>query len=860
MAFSPNAQTVYADGPAGSPLQPAKSEIRKLLKQYENVIDAFTASGGKIYSSKAAMDADLSLGSNNMAWVMGDPVAANNGVYRKTGAAGTGSWIRLGDLPYSFIIASDAGAGTANAIQATTSIPVSGSALIWLSVFEANTAAPVTVSFNGGSVLTIKTNAGNDVTVGGLTAGMIVMGIISGSTFRLISDQASASLLAGAEAAAATATAAAASLSSRVDYSVDILDYTTSAAQRTALINGSIGLKSFWDDAAADAVSRGIKMITLPAGNFELDSGAVLDNPGVHVRGESRGTRLYKNGPGRMFQTTRTAPNVTTDGAALTANAAAGATTITLSTSDAAGFAPGSLAVIRSALLTSGQVSRDAEFVRIRSVNTGTGVITLYGPLYFPYATANTAKLFPITLTEGVGYENLIADWADGTPTSPQRPPYNIDEAFVATFCNQPLFRNVETRKTISTSIMLHACLNAYVENYAQFDGFCDGFDMVDAYSYGVAEVGLNKGLIVNGGHSERSRHFYTTGGSDISNIQIFLGGHPMFSKISHVSAYDMKAAGGDTHDAGIEVEFIDCHVVGARGAGFQLRSYGARLTGCSVRGILPRDGTTDQGHGVYLVGTLADGLYARDCRINNFKAYDCYGAGVYDQSRGARGRNIEITKTNLPGIVASGTGSGDFDYDDITMEDVAKSPGGLGTYAVTIGTALQKNPVIRNLKVKDPNNNVTALVRRNDFAVNLVEMSDVRGVSGSNLPIREASSVTNTDGMIIRGGFGPQSVGPIPQVTIVSDSIDVSKLFAGGASLLPESSTTDQLVTATNGERDDKLVLWGSASNTITIVHGSGANNFFLQGAANVNLGANQCMTFTLRGGVWIEDSERNF
>ncbi|WP_164850776.1 hypothetical protein [Sinorhizobium meliloti] len=101
-------------------------------------------------------------------------------------------------------------AGTANAIQATTSLPVSGSALIWMNVFEANTASPVTVSFNGGTALTIKTNSGNDVAVGGLTTGMIVLGIVSGSTFRLVSDQASSAIIAQAEAAQAAAAASAA--------------------------------------------------------------------------------------------------------------------------------------------------------------------------------------------------------------------------------------------------------------------------------------------------------------------------------------------------------------------------------------------------------------------------------------------------------------------------------------------------------------------------------------------------------------------------------------------------------------------------------------------------------------------------
>lgn len=210
MAFSPNAETVYADGPFGSPLQPAKSEIRALLAQYEAIMNAFTANGGLIYSTLAFLEANLNYPRNTMAWVVADAVVANNGIYRKLLDSGTGSWTRMADLPFSFIIASDVGAGTPNAIQATTSIPVSSSALVWMNIFEANTASPVTVSFNGGSALTIKTNSGNDVSAGGLTAGMIVMGIVSGSTFRLVSDQASAGIVAAAEAAADRAEAAAA--------------------------------------------------------------------------------------------------------------------------------------------------------------------------------------------------------------------------------------------------------------------------------------------------------------------------------------------------------------------------------------------------------------------------------------------------------------------------------------------------------------------------------------------------------------------------------------------------------------------------------------------------------------------------
>ncbi|NNU66521.1 hypothetical protein G9X67_14680 [Rhizobium sp. WYCCWR 11152] len=204
------ANNIWADGPSEDPYEPDKRQIREWGTWVEGSITAFLASGGKVYATRAALYADLSQTANTMAWVISDPTAAYNGIYRKNGAANSGSWTRLGDLPYSFIVATDVGAGTPNAIQATTSIPVSQSALIILNVFESNAGTPVTVSFNGGSPLTVKTNSGNDVLAGGLIAGMQLLGVISGSTFRLVSDQVSSAIIAAAEDAADRAEAAAA--------------------------------------------------------------------------------------------------------------------------------------------------------------------------------------------------------------------------------------------------------------------------------------------------------------------------------------------------------------------------------------------------------------------------------------------------------------------------------------------------------------------------------------------------------------------------------------------------------------------------------------------------------------------------
>ncbi|WP_320196212.1 hypothetical protein RMR10_004715 [Agrobacterium rosae] len=183
------ANKIWADGPSSAPFQPFKPDIRAWGTWIESIIGAFFSTGGKIYQTRALLNADLTLAANSVAWVMEDPTVANNGIYRKVGGTGTGSWVRAGDLPFSFIVATNTGAGTPNAIQATTSMPVSSSALVILPIAATNTASPVTVSLNGSAPLAIKAFDGANIIPSGLTVGMVVMGYVSGTSFRLLSDQ-----------------------------------------------------------------------------------------------------------------------------------------------------------------------------------------------------------------------------------------------------------------------------------------------------------------------------------------------------------------------------------------------------------------------------------------------------------------------------------------------------------------------------------------------------------------------------------------------------------------------------------------------------------------------------------------------
>lgn len=133
-----------------------------------------------------------------------------------------GSQFRVSnDFDRSFLAATNTGAGSANAIQATTPYPLpneDGATLVTLPIVADNTSSPVTVSFNGASALTIKSSNGSDIEAGGFIAGMTVTGYKSGSAFRLISDQIAAAIIAQAQEYALQAQAAAGSVTAAVNY------------------------------------------------------------------------------------------------------------------------------------------------------------------------------------------------------------------------------------------------------------------------------------------------------------------------------------------------------------------------------------------------------------------------------------------------------------------------------------------------------------------------------------------------------------------------------------------------------------------------------------------------------------------
>lgn len=182
--------------------KPSRQGVVKAFAEMQVQMEG-AQSGALIRDTKANLVLLLAAPVSAMAWVTNDPVLANNGIYQNTGTAVAAVWTRRGPIPQFLITGINSGAGTADAIQVTTDLPLpdeDGRALIVFNVLAANMITPPTISINGGAALPIVSNNGVNVVPSGLTVGSYPAGFVASGKFRLLSDQASAALFAQMEA------------------------------------------------------------------------------------------------------------------------------------------------------------------------------------------------------------------------------------------------------------------------------------------------------------------------------------------------------------------------------------------------------------------------------------------------------------------------------------------------------------------------------------------------------------------------------------------------------------------------------------------------------------------------------------
>ena len=234
MSFLKNASTIWRDAetlgvPSSGVHEPIKSEIRQWGGEVEAALSAGALNGGLIYTSRAALYADLDHDENASAWVTGDATANYNGIYQKSGASGTGAWTRIDDLPYQVISLTnsnvDPNSIVATSARALPSTPLS--AIFLLDILADNTSV-VALKVNSEVNRSVRTSQGEHVPPGTLKAGTVVALFSTGTQYWLVGDAAEA--VAAAASAAASETAAAGSASAASTSATNAATSATAAA------------------------------------------------------------------------------------------------------------------------------------------------------------------------------------------------------------------------------------------------------------------------------------------------------------------------------------------------------------------------------------------------------------------------------------------------------------------------------------------------------------------------------------------------------------------------------------------------------------------------------------------------------
>ncbi len=93
------AQDVFSEGSSSNPDKPFKDKIRRLFGLVEDTIAALPQGYDVSYETRSELFADLNWSSGKIGRVFGDGTASFNGIYKKSGSSGSGSWSKIGPLP-----------------------------------------------------------------------------------------------------------------------------------------------------------------------------------------------------------------------------------------------------------------------------------------------------------------------------------------------------------------------------------------------------------------------------------------------------------------------------------------------------------------------------------------------------------------------------------------------------------------------------------------------------------------------------------------------------------------------------------------------------------------------------------------
>jgi hypothetical protein len=458
------------------------------------------------------------------------------------------------------------------------------------------------------------------------------------------------------------------------------------------------------------AVEAGFSTVRLPA----LDHGRTYEvrgtvrNDGVQLVGDGATTVLRKIGPGSCFISGRV-PRKTVF--SLVADLPVGTDRIDLSPYPLLQPKVGSVYVLTSeGRCHSNTPAHCGEFLVITAV--ANGVASIDGPLQYAYRRSEGASIRDAALVAGAAYSDLHIEM-DPTVVPPSAMTRFDNYAIQLDFCRSPLVSNVSVSNGVAAGIRLLGCLDARVKNYkasglgsAEEDQHGTSTIGLGGYGYGVAERGLNRGLIVDGAVTDRVRHLYTSGAEW---VDMFKFGMPTSSLISNSTSRNAKGACFDTHETGMNIAFENCHAEAGQAVGFQLRSKNARMTSCTARNL--------GGAAVWIYGANIHENAAGDgCVVSDLRCEDTNTArpsrqdgnvdwiergAILDQGFGNQFKAVHIERCGGPALVVAAEARGGV-YEGVVASKVCQATKSMRFVVVVEQNTGDAAPKIAGLRVTD--------------------------------------------------------------------------------------------------------------------------------------------------------------
>lgn len=326
--------------------------------------------------------------------------------------------------------------------------------------------------------------------------------------------------------------------------------------------------------AAIDAVPTSGGVVYLPAGTYRVSNTLSVARGNIMVKGDGIGATTIISVSTMVGDTPifRVAPT-SAAGAdrALTVNAAAGATTVTMLAADAATFVVGDTVILKSNRVTDSESTTKAagELHTVTAVDGTTGVVTLNDVILDNYLTTDVARLTRIPMlrnvvVEGISFTSAATSMALSTGGFTRF--WFVDNLVLSKIEQYNAFHSLELR----------SCMNSRVEGSIVRD--ISNVTAGGNLRYGIWIASASQNITIEGCRFGQSRHAITTGGVTGTNFN----GIQRNLAVIGCTFTQSDTAHIDCHDPADGVLFANNTIIGGMPFG---ATVGASIVGIQVRG-----------------------------------------------------------------------------------------------------------------------------------------------------------------------------------------------------------------------------------------------------------------------------------